>query len=279
MASHKPPNTIAIVGCGYVGSAVGRALIELGRRVVGTTTTPARCDALADDGIEPVVLTLADKAAVRDLLNRCDAAVLCMAPNRNARDYRTVYLDGIRHVVHAVAGTPIKRIIYTSSTRVYGYDDGRWVDESTPPQPVDDNGIILLAAEQALLDGSASQLSNHETTATVLRLGGIHGPGRDLVDRAKRLAGRSSSGGRSYVNLIHRDDIVAAIVKLLDIHHHGVLNCVGNDPRTRRDLYDNIVAAHGLAPIQWSNLESESRGKRVRNDRIKKLLGLELRNY
>lgn len=279
MTSHKPPNTIAIVGCGYVGSALARALIALGRRVLGTTTTPARCDALANDSIEPVVLTLSDKTAVRDLLNRCDAAVLCMAPNRNARDYRAVYLDGIRHVVDAIAGTPITRIIYTSSTRVYGFDDGRWVDETTPPQPADDNGAILLAAEQALLEGIASQSHSRETTATVLRLGGIHGPGRDLIDRAKRLTERSPSGGRSFVNLSHRDDIVTAIVKLLDIPHDGVLNCVGNDPRTRRDLYDGIVTAHGLAAIQWSDLGNESRGKRVRNERIKKLLGLDLRAH
>ncbi|MCH7678812.1 hypothetical protein IID10_05515, partial [candidate division KSB1 bacterium] len=85
------------------------------------------------------------------------------------------------------------------------------------------------------------------------------------------------SGGGTYVNLIHRNDIISALVALLDVRHHGVLNLSDDAPEPRRAFYDRIIAQSKLPAIDWIDDSSSRRtGKRVRNDRIKRLLDLKL---
>ena len=93
----------------------------------------------------------------------------------------------------------------------------------------------------------------------------------------RTLAGTQQSGGNTYVNLIHRDDIVSALVSLLDMPHHGVLNLCDDTPELRRVFYDRIIAESKLPAIEWIDGSSSGcTGKRVRNDQIKKLLGMKL---
>ena len=114
-------------------------------------------------------------------------------------------------------------------------------------------------------------------TVTILRLGGIYGPGRDPADRFKNLAGRKRSDGGRYLNMIHRRDAVSAMIALLDRPHGGVLNLTDDQPTTRSQYYDRLAAAAGAQPIQWIVPDGPPKlGKRVRNDLIKRVLGLTL---
>ncbi|MFQ5489344.1 MAG: SDR family oxidoreductase [Phycisphaerae bacterium] len=264
--------SVAIVGCGYVGSALGATLVRRGLDVVGTTTSPGRVDELASLGIQPVVLEVADVGALRSCVTGCGTLFLMVAPGGPDGDYRAVYLEGVGNLLVAAAGSSVRHIVLTSSTSVYGQDEGGWVDETCPTEPVRENSRILLEAERALLAGAKAQ----GMTATVLRLSGIVGPGRLAGGRAARYAGQERTDGEVYVNLIHRDDIVAACVALLDRPCHGVLNLSGDAPILRRRLYDRVIAAAGLEPIRWKSSGGASRGKRVANQRIKRELGLTL---
>ena len=267
--------TIAILGCGYVGSALGAALVRSGYDVLGTTTSPARTDDLARLGITPSVLELADEDRLRSALSDRRAVFLMVAPGRTERTYAQVYLDGAGHVLRAIGGSGVRHLVYTSSTSVYGQRDGSWVDEDSATDPHTESGQILVAAERKLLAGAAAL----GITATVLRLAGICGPSRGPINRVPRLAGRPRDDGDAYVNLIHRDDIVSACTALLDTPYHGILNLACDTPLRRRDLYDPIVAAAGLAPIQWTDPDPPpDLGKRVHNQRIKQELGLKLRH-
>lgn len=265
---------VAILGCGYVGTALGRSLAARGHDVVGTTTTPSREDELRGAGIRPAVLDLADLDELAALLADRDAVYLTIAPKTRGADYRYVYLAAATKLMAAVEATPVRRIIYTSSTRVYGQDDGSWVDESSPTEPKDDQGRALLATERVLLDrGAASSRS-----VTVVRLSGIYGPGRDPAVRIRGLAGTTRDDGHAYVNMVHLDDIAGALSALLAIDHHGVLNLGDDTPMTRRDYYDGVLRSAGLPAIQWRQPGGEvRRGKRIRNERIKSLLSLTLR--
>jgi nucleoside-diphosphate-sugar epimerase len=266
---------IAIIGCGYVGSAVGEALVQAGHHVVGTTITPDRLDDLRAKGIAPAVLDTADTDRVHEVLHDRDAVVLSVAAGRKRGDYRKVYLGSANSVITAAKNTPVNRIIYTSSIGVYGQDDGSWVDESSPVQPPTENGRILLDTERTLLDGANALGGEQTVSVSVVRLSGIYGPDRDLSTRIKSFAGKERDDGDAYLNLIHLDDIVAALTALLSICHHGVLNLSDDRPLTRREFYDRIIAEAGLPPIQWVPTGSpRQRGKRVRNDLIKRTLGL-----
>lgn len=265
---------VAIIGCGYAGTALGRMLVGAGRRVIGTTTTRKRLDELAALGIEPRLVGIDQADALRGAIDGCGAVVLAVSAGRNA-DYRAVYVEGARAVMHAVASTSARRLIYTSSTRVYGRDDGEWVDEQSPADPADERGRLLLEAERVLLDGTRQHPG---IAVVVVRIGGIYGPGRDIVARIKASAGGENDSGDRYLNLVHINDVAAALALLVDSPFEGVLNLCGDSPRTRRELYDRVLAESGLPGIRWipDAPGAEHRGKRVRNDLIKRTLGLTL---
>lgn len=266
---------IAIIGCGYVGSALASALIDAGHDVVATTTSTGRIAELQSLGARAELLDVTDVDGLTAVLADRQAVYLTIAPKGRGAEYREVYLAAAQHLAVAVARTRVRRVIYTSSTRVYGQDDGSWVDESSPTQPRDKRGAILLDTENTLLGlGSAN---GDRVTVSVVRLAGIYGPGREPAARARALAGTRQPGGEAYVNLIHRDDIVSALVALLDRRHHGVLNLSDDAPELRRTLYDRVVAQSGLSAIVWiDDSPSRRRGKRVGNDRIKRLLDWKL---
>lgn len=270
---------VVIIGCGYVGSAFGRRLLVEGYDVVGTTTSSERVADIRALGMTPGVLDTADVGRLRDVLQDRDAAVLCVARRADQRDYRVTYLQTARNLIEAARRTEVTRIIYTGSTRVYPQNDGEWVDEASPTQPTGQNARILLETEHVLLDGVTSVGVDRPATAAVLRLGGIYGPGRGALDSIFRFAGTHRDDGDLYMNRIHVDDIVAALTALLRSKFQGVLNLCDDHPQTRRSFYDEVLAAAGLTPIEWtSSSDRKNRGKRVRNDLIKSTLGLALRH-
>ena len=265
---------MAILGCGYAGAALGRALAADGFDCLGTTTTPRRVDDIRALGIRPVVIELDEAARLHEILLDRDLVFLTVAAGGERRDYREVYLAGAGRLLKAVEGTSVRRVIYTSSTAVYGQDDGTWVDEESPTEPLSENGRVLVETERCLLAGT----QDGGICATVLRLSGIYGPGRGPHNRLAQLAGQERNDGDVYLNLIHVDDIVAAMRRLIDVDYHGILNLSDDSPTPRREFYDRILAVSGLPPIQWTPRAGPARGKRVRNNRIKSLLNLSLRH-
>ncbi len=287
----KPHNTRAIIiGCGYLGSALGETLVRAGHDVVATTTRIDRTEALRDVGITPRILDIADVPRLRTALADRDAVFLTIAPNTPGADYRDTYLRAAENLLIAAEGMNVRRIIYTSSTRVYHQDDGRWVDESSPTNPTDERGTVLLETERTLLEGmkklgcemgheAGSTIRTVESCATVVRLSGIYGPGRDVTRRIVAAAGTERDDGGVYVNMIHRDDIVAALTALLEHAFHGVLNLSDDQPSERCDYYDRVLDTALLPPIRWMRHDlSPKRGKRVRNEKIKDLLNLSLQH-
>jgi nucleoside-diphosphate-sugar epimerase len=248
------------------------------------------------------VVEVADARRLRALLADRESVYLTIAPRTPGEDYREVYLASARRLLAAARGTAVRRIIYTSSTRVYGQDDGSWVDERSPTEPKDEKGRILLEAERTLLSaspetdshrteewsvtapaagpGAALTLEPGQTVhVTVVRMSGIYGPGRMLDDRVHAAAGTERRGGAAFVNLIHRDDIVTALTALLTNPYHGVLNLSNDQPEQRQNLYDRIIAQGGLPPIRWvTGDQSAGRAKRIRNTLIKRTLGLTLQH-
>ena len=130
-----------------------------------------------------------------------------------------------------------------------------------------------------MLEGVRKPGGDAPASATVVRLSGIYGPGRDPAKRIRSLAGTELTGGDVYVNMVHLDDIIAALEALLDLPHHGVLNLSDDCPTTRREFYDRTIAEGGLEPIRWlPGPAPPNLGKRVRNDLIKRTLTLVLRH-
>ncbi|MFQ5590184.1 MAG: NAD-dependent epimerase/dehydratase family protein [Phycisphaerae bacterium] len=252
-----------------------------GRHGMTTEASEGPAAARGKPRIAAHVLEHSRLGELRALLTDCTVVYLTLAPGGRGGDYRAVYLDGTRNLLRAVENTSIRQIIYTSSTQVYGQEDGSWVDEESPTKPRSVNGLALLAAEQALLEDpvGGQAVGPALVSTTVVRLGGIYGPGRDLGERIRAAAGTQRSDGDAYVNLIHRDDIVVALVRLIDVPYRGILNLVDDTPMKRRELYDRVMATAGLPGVRWimGGVVQRS-GKRVRNGLIKRTLGLTLQH-
>ena len=266
---------VAIIGCGYVGSRLGAALVSAGHDVIGTTTSEARFGELRELGIQPRVASTTDAGTLADALKDRDVVYLTVAAGREHQNYRDVYLAGVANVLAVCDPAVTGRIIYTSSTSVYGQQDGEWVDEVSPTAPTSENGNILVEAERTLLEGASAK----GIAATLVRLAGIYGPGRGPANRIPQRAGATRDDGDVFVNLIHVDDIVAVLHCLIDVEHHGVLNLADDEPIRRRELYDRIIGRMGLQPISWqTGGESPKQGKRVSNRLVKEVLGLALKH-
>jgi nucleoside-diphosphate-sugar epimerase len=229
-------DSVLVAGCGYVGARLAEMLVEDGVRVWGLkrdpTTLPAEVLPLAGDVTRPETL--------RTIPRNASALVYAVAPGSRSVDaYRGAYVDGLHNLLAALHQPP-GRLVLVSSTGVYGHDDGRWVDETTDPAPSDETARQILEGESLAL--SAAPI------ATVLRLGGIYGPGRTRTVRSVLDGAAPCPPPDVYGNRIHRDDAAAAIRHLLGVARpERVYLGVDQDPAPLREVYRWIAARGGVA--------------------------------
>lgn len=191
---------LLIAGCGYVGSALATAVAADGHPVWGLKRTPEGLP----EGVTPVAADLTDPSSLRAVPTDVDAVVYAVSADaRDPAAYRAAYVLGLERLLDRVG--EVDRLLYVSSTAVYGQTDGSWADEDSPTTPTAFTGEILLEGE-----GTARAAGG-----TVLRLAGIYGPGRTrLVDQVR--AGQAPCPpAATYTNRIHRDDAAGALGHLL----------------------------------------------------------------
>jgi nucleoside-diphosphate-sugar epimerase len=200
---------VLISGCGYVGTALGLLLAgdDAGHHEVFGLRR--NVDALPPE-IRPVRADLSRPLPPDVLPEDLDAVVLAASPGGPSDEaYETAYVGGPRRLLAALEarGDAVRRVVLVSSTGVYGQRDGEWVDEDSPAEPATASGRLLLEGERLVLGGPFP--------ATVLRLGGIYGPGRvGGIRRALEGASDPAAPPR-YTNRIHRDDCAGALRHLL----------------------------------------------------------------
>lgn len=230
---------VLIIGCGFLGEATAELFSKSGRRVTGIVRSPGSLAALGERSLDAFACDVTDPAYVEGLPSslRCiPLLVYAVSSGRGgAEAYGAVYRDGLKRVVEVLRPA---RIIFVSSTSVYGQTDGEWVDEESPAIPGRETGRILREAESmALAHGGV-----------VARLSGIYGPGRSVLLR-KLLQGEAvlEAGGSRWINQIHRDDAAAALVRLADVSVvPGIYNVTDNAPATQREVYGWMTDELGL---------------------------------
>lgn len=251
MAPYKPDGPVLIAGAGDVGGRLACRLADAGAEVL----TLRRGESAAGPGIRALRADLASGAGLQALPRAVAALVYCAAPDaREEAAYHALYLDGLSRLLDA---TDAPRLLFTSSTAVYGEDAGEWVDEATPARPPAFNGRVLLEAE--------SRLSAHPGGVS-LRLTGLYGPGREWLLRRARAG---ESGARRWGNRIHVDDAAAALAHLLALEAPAPLYLGSDDlPTLECEVLAWVREREGLpaAPAPAGGPES---GRRVRNQRLR----------
>lgn len=231
-------HSVWVLGAGFLGSALAGACRTAGARVL--TIDPAAVSCLRGTAADLAVLEHALERLVPDIVYCCTAT-----RGGSAEDYRQAYLAPVLNLAQLLRQT---RVVFCSSTSVYGACRGEVVTEATPPRAESPRAGILLQAERVVL----------ESGGVVARLAPLFGPGRcELLRRYFcALPGLPGSAGR-LLNYLHRDDAVQALL-LLGIRPwlpEGVFN-VSGECFARGEVYAALEAEFGIAPEEESMLPS-----------------------
>ena len=258
---------VAIIGCGYVGKALAQHLPTSDYVITATRTTPGRVAELETVAHRVAVLKGNDTEALSGVIQNQDAVILSVGA-ANADVYEDTYLGTAKAMAAVLPQAPtVKQLIYTGSYALYGDQKGEWVDEDTPIAPANQNGEIIAQTEQVLLAMSSPTLK-----VCIFRLGGIYGPGRELIKIFGRSAGMTRPGtGKEFSNWIHLEDIVGALTFALENPLQGIYNLVNSNPLPRGELIDRILEHHGLSKVVWdaSVKSGLPYNARVSNQKIK----------
>ncbi|MGB3291997.1 MAG: SDR family oxidoreductase [Phormidesmis sp.] len=249
----------AIVGCGYVGSAIARQWQVQGLAVLATTTRPERISELSVIAHQAKVLQGNDTNQMQAVLADRQLVLLCVGSKRGA-SYADTYLGTAQTLAQVLPNTAVQQVIYTSTSSVYGHQQGAWVTEDMPPQPATENGQVIAATERSLLETATPQ-----RRVCILRLGGIYGPGRTLEKIYSRAAGTTRPGkGDQATNWVHLSDIVGAIDWARQQQLAGIYNVVQDEIPTVRELIGRVCDRYRLAPVQWDETQPSNRSYNVR---------------
>jgi len=251
---------VVVLGCGYVGCALARQLAD--HRVVGVRRSDEGLAAVEVAGAEAVRADVTDPDSLASVP---DADWLIFAASAGGRDVaaaRETYVEGLRTAIEHFAGrdAPPERLVYTSSTGVYGDHDGAWVDEDTPLDPATEKTRVLAEAERIALDAPDG------IDGTVARFGGLYGPDRYRLDRY--LEGPVTAG---YLNMVHREDAAGAIAFLLESGkaREQVVNVVDDEPVEKWAFADWLAEQAGVAFPPKQTVEERLAGEDGANRRVR----------
>lgn len=267
---------ILIIGCGYLGMAIGERLVAAGHSVTGVRRGPDVDGELAARGIGLIEGDITDRNNVRSWPDGWDVVINAVSSSRGGAEvYRQVYGNGTRHVVERYAGSGLARYIHISSTSVYGQTDGGWVDEDAATEPGTETGGVLVDTERWLLEERKAR----GFPVVLLRVAGIYGPGRGhLLSQLLKGEARIQGDGSRWVNMVHRDDAARAVICVAEASEVGsVYNVVDDEPVAQGAFVKWLAQEHGKAsPPMATELENSARKrglthKRVLNRRLRAL--------
>lgn len=259
-----------IVGCGYTGTRLARALVGQGADVTITRRDGAAATELAEQlGARGLRADLAQPNTLRGAVPPGAIVVVLAPPGADPAAEIAGLLDAV--------GGEAKRLVYVSSTGVYAPGGGAWVDETWPLAPTTASGRARVAAEQALAASRVPWIA--------LRVAGIYGPGRGLAERIGAGTYRIVGDGHAHVSRIHVLDLVAAIIAAGRSTYRGAVNVADDDPAPIGEVADAVAAQLGKpAPprVPVASVSPEVAGmltadRRIANARLVQELGVVLR--
>ena len=287
---------LLVIGTGYVGTELARRARDKDWRVVGTTRSEGKIEALTEIGVEAIDWDvqgssfdeLADEI---DEFEEQDWQIVYSIPTIY-RDYQTAedsgtprHVEPIEEVLEALEGVDnLEQFVYLSSTSVYGNHDGEWVDETSECRPKSPVGKMRLDIERAVLS------YRPDLNTSVARLSGIYGPGRTMLSLFESGRYKLVDGGEKPTNRIHVSDIVSGLFRLFSEkpEDEHIFNFSDGNPKTSRELAEFLSEVAGVPMPDEIPMEEYAKDRsetsvarwrdtyRVSNKRLRDSLGLDL---
>ncbi|WP_457645589.1 SDR family oxidoreductase [Profundibacter sp.] len=267
-------NTLLSFGHGYSAQALGRVLIPLGWRLIGTTRDAENLLAITEQGGEARLWPGSDMS---DTLAQATHLLISTAPDESGDPVLNALRDDIANAPN------LQWVGYLSTIGVYGNHDGAWVDEDTPLTPATKRGKLRVEAEgawQAL--AAETGLPLH-----IFRLAGIYGPGRGPFAKVRRGTARRIVKKNQLFSRIHVEDIAQVLLASINRPDPGrIYNVCDDNPAPPQDVIAYAAELLGLPVPPEEDFETAemtpmarsfyAESKSVRNDRIKAELGITL---
>lgn len=262
--------TLLSIGHGFSARALAPMLIRRGWRVIGTTRSPAKFGLLERQGVEPLQWPGSTLP-----LDQATHLLTSVAPNDAGDPVLNEIGDRLKDAKN------LEWVGYLSTTGVYGDHGGDWVNEDAPLTPSTKRGQARVDAEKAW---AALGLPLH-----IFRLAGIYGPGRGPFAKVRRGTARRIIKQGQVFSRIHVDDIAATVFASIQHPNPGTAyNVCDDEPAPPQDVIAYAAELLGLPlppaiPFEDADMTPMARSfyaesKRVKNERIKTELGVEL-NY
>jgi len=271
---------ISILGCGWLGLPLAKKLIKKGHSVNGSTTSENKLVVLENAGINPFLVALESESvsqSINDFLAETEILIIDIPPKLrgasadSSHSSRKIFVEKIEKLIPFIEKSTVKKVLFVSSTSVYGDENGV-ITEETIPNPETESGKQLLLAE-ALLQNN----QNFETTN--LRFGGLIGEDRHPV---KFLAGKENlENPDALVNLIHQIDCIGVIEAIINQSKwNEVFNAVAPFHPTREEYYTQKAKEQNLVLPKFSAEKSNIK-KVISSEKVENSLDYQfsLENY
>ena len=263
---------ISILGCGWLGLPLAKALLTNGFSVKGSTTSKSKLSTLKSLGIEPFLVSLDSKSiigAIENFLSESQTLIIDIPPklrgknNDSSSTNEKIFVEKIKTLIPHIEKSKIENVLYVSSTSVYGEVTGT-ITEETLPQPDTESGKQLLEAEMLLQNNT-----NFKTT--IIRFGGLIGEDRNPVTF---LAGKQNlENPETPINFIHQQDCIGIILKTLGSHSwNEIYNGVSPFHPTREAYYTQKATELALALPQFDHSKYSSE-KLILSNKVDTVLG------
>lgn len=243
------------MGCGWLGRPLAKSFVSDGYQVHGSTTSKEKLIPLKKEGITPFLISFNEyriKGDISGFLKDLEVLVVNIPPKLRGGNKEN-YVKKIELLHKEIKKNTLKKIIFVSSTSVYGAIDGE-VTEETIPQPVTESGKQLLVTENIFLDDKNLQ-------TTVIRFGGLIGPTRHPITM---LSGRANIlNGNAPVNLIHLNDCIQIIRSVFtNSWWNEVINGVHPDHPSKQEYYIEAAKKRDLQIPDFKE-DTAKKGKTV----------------
>ena len=237
---------IGVLGCGWLGLPLAIHLKTLGYTVSGTTTSKEKLSLLEDKGIDPYIITISDQqieGPINTFLATVSILIINIPPGLRGKGPKESYYEKIKLLHAAINKSTVQKIIFISSTSVYGDVEGN-VTEKTIPKPNKPSGIQLLQCENLFRNDPS-------LNTTIIRFGGLIGADRHPI---YQLSGRKNlEGGNAPINLIHQNDCIGIITALIENDYwNTTLNAVYPDHPTKESYYTKEALKRKLIPPAYT---------------------------
>ena len=220
-------NNIGILGCGWLGLSLAINLKNKQYSVCGSRTSSKGVIEVEKKGIKGFKVILNDNKSegLKTFLYNLKTLIISIPPKRNFDTQN--YSKKIKQILEALDSSTIKRIIFLSSSSIYGSKEG-FYDESSSPLPE------TVAAKELLL--SEKLIRKHNISSTIIRLGGLIGEDRNPIFN---LIDKEIKNPKGKVNFVHKIDALNGIISVInDKNINGIFNLISPHHPTREIFYN-----------------------------------------